>query len=143
VNAARRVPRGKVTGVDIWQERDLGRNSPEGVRSNAAAANVAERLTIDTGDARKLPYSDSSFDVVTSMTVIHNIPDAAGCAAAIAECWRVAKPDGQILIFDIRHARKYARQLRSLGAIDVRTTGPILLWGPIGWRFSARKPTRR
>jgi ubiquinone/menaquinone biosynthesis C-methylase UbiE len=74
------------------------------------------------------------------MTAIHNIPDTAGRTAAIAECWRVTKPGGQILIFDIRHGRKYARQLRSLGATDVQMTGPILLWGPIGWRFSASKP---
>jgi SAM-dependent methyltransferase len=140
INAARRVPKGTVTGVDIWQERDLGGNSPDAIRANAAAANVRERLTIDTGDARRLPYPDNSFDVVASMTVIHNIPDAAGRTAAIAECWRVTKPGGEILIFDIRHARKYAKQLRSLGATDVRMTGPILLWGPVGWRFAARKP---
>lgn len=140
INAARRVPRGRVTGVDIWQERDLGGNSPEAIATNARAAQVAERVAIDTGDARKLPYADNTFDVIASMTAIHNIPDAAGRSAAIAECWRVVKPGGQILIFDIRHARKYAKQLRSLGASDVRLTGPILLWGPIGWRFSATKP---
>lgn len=140
INAARRVPRGRVTGVDIWQERDLGGNSPAAIAANAAAANVADRVAIDTGDARKLPYASDSFDVIASMTAIHNIPDAAGRAAAIAECWRVVKPGGQIVIFDIRHARKYAKQLRSLGAVEVRLHGPILLWGPIGWRFSAMKP---
>jgi SAM-dependent methyltransferase len=142
INAARRTPHGHVTGVDIWQERDLGGNHPQAIRANAVAANVTERVTIDTGDARQLPYADDSFDVVASMTVIHNIANAAGRAAAIAECWRVTRLDGQILIFDIRHARTYARQLRSLGAVDIRVTGPILLWGPIGWRFSARKPRR-
>ena len=140
VNAARRVPRGKVTGVDIWQARDLGGNSPQAIRANAEAAGVADRLTVDTGDARTLPYPDGSFDVVASMTAIHNIPGRAGRAAAIGEAWRVTKPGGQILIFDIRHARKYAAQLRAAGAVDVRLTGPILLWGPVGWRFSATKP---
>jgi SAM-dependent methyltransferase len=56
IAAARRVPRGKVTGVDIWQEVDLGGNSPEAIRANAEAAGVAERVAIDTGDARSLPY---------------------------------------------------------------------------------------
>ena len=139
IAAARRVPRGTVTGVDIWQEVDLGGNSPEAIRANAEAAGVADRLVVDTGDARALPYPDASFDVVASMTAIHNIPDADGRRAAIAEAWRVIRPGGQILIFDIRHARKYARQLRDLGA-EVKLTGPILLWGPIGWRFSAVKP---
>ena len=139
VAAARRVPRGRVTGVDIWQEVDLGGNSPEAIRANAEAAGVADRLSVDTGDARSLPYPDASFDVVASMTAIHNIPDAEGRRAAIAEAWRVTRPGGQLLIFDIRHARRYAAQLRALGA-EVRLTGPILLWGPIGWRFSAVKP---
>ena len=139
VAAARRVPRGKVTGVDIWQEVDLGGNSPEAIRANAEAAGVADRLAVDTGDARTLPYPDASFDVVASMTAIHNIPDAEGRRAAIAEAWRVTKPGGQILIFDIRHARTYAAELRAFGA-EVKLTGPILLWGPVGWRFSAAKP---
>ena len=139
IAAARRVPRGRVAGVDIWQEVDLGGNSPEAIRANAQAAGVADRLQVDTGDARALPYSDASFDVVASMTALHNIPGADGRRAAIAEAWRVTRPGGELLIFDIRHARAYARQLRELGA-EVRLTGPILLWGPVGWRFSARKP---
>jgi SAM-dependent methyltransferase len=142
VNAAKRVPRGMVTGVDIWQERDLGGNSPQAIRANAEAAGVSDRLIVDTGDARALPYTDGSFDVVASMTAIHNIRDRAGRTAAIDEAWRVTRPGGQILIFDIRHARSYAAQLRTAGAVDVRMTGPILLWGPVGWRFSATKPTQ-
>jgi SAM-dependent methyltransferase len=139
VAAARRVPAGRVTGVDIWQEQDLGGNTPEAIGANAEAAGVASRLQVDTGDARGLPYADASFDVVASMTALHNIPGKAGRIAAIAEAWRVTKPGGDILIFDIRHARTYAAQLRALGA-EVTLKGPILLWGPVGWRFAARKP---
>jgi SAM-dependent methyltransferase len=135
VAAARRVPTGRVTGVDIWQEVDLGGNSPAAIRANAEAAGVADRLQVDTGDARALPYPD----VIGSMTALHNIPDKAGRTAAIAEAWRVTKPGGQLLIFDIRHARTYAAQLRALGAV-VTIKGPILLRGPLGWRFSAVKP---
>jgi SAM-dependent methyltransferase len=139
VKAARRVPNGEVTGVDIWQERDLGGNSPDAIRANAAAAGVADRIAIDTGDARVLPYPDASFDIVASMTALHNIPNREGRGTAVAEAWRVTKPGGTILIFDIRHARAYAKQLRTLGA-EVHLAGPILLWGPVGWRFSATKP---
>jgi SAM-dependent methyltransferase len=139
VAAARRVPEGRVTGIDLWQAKDLAGNNPEAIRANAEAAGVAERLSVDTGDARALPYADASFDVVASMTAIHNIPDAEGRMKAIDEAWRVTKPGGQILIFDIRHGRKYAKRLRELGAADVQLTGPILLWGPVGWRFRATK----
>lgn len=141
IAAARLVPHGRVTGIDLWQEVDLAGNRPDAIRANAAAAGMADRLTVDTGDARDLPYPDAAFDVVVSMTVIHNIPDAAGRTRAVAEAWRVTKPGGQILIYDIRHARAYARQLRDLGAVDVRMSWPILLWGVLGWRFSATRPS--
>lgn len=140
MGAARRVPDGSVKGIDLWQDVDLSANTPAAFLANAEAAGVAGRVSVDTGDARALPYSDASFDVIGSMTAIHNIPDAAGRAAAIAEMWRVLKPGGQMLIFDIRHARTYLKQLRALGAVDTKLVGPILLWGPIGWRFAATKP---
>lgn len=139
IGAAKRVPRGHVTGIDLWQEVDLAGNSTDAIRANAEAASVADRLIVDTGDARNLPYPDASFDVVASMTAIHNIPDAVGRTQAIAEAWRVTKPGGQILIYDIRHARAYAKQLAGLGAADIRMSWPILLWGVLGWRFSASK----
>jgi arsenite methyltransferase len=140
IEAARRVVRGQVHGIDLWQAQDLSDNGPDQTLANARIAGVADRVTIDTGDARALPYPDATFDVVTSMTVIHNIPNAQGRKDAIAQMWRVVKPGGQILVFDIRHARTYFAQLRALGAVDARIKGPIVLWGPIGWRFSVRKP---
>jgi arsenite methyltransferase len=140
IEAARRTVHGSVHAIDLWQSVDLSGNTPDALRANATVAGVAERLRIDTGDARKLPYQDNEFDVVTSMTAIHNIPDAQGRRAAIAEIWRVTRPGGQILIFDIRHARAYLRQLRDLGATQTKAWGPILLWGPIGCRLRATKP---
>ena len=140
IEAARRSPRGAIRAIDLWQKADLSGNNPDALRANARAAAVERQLMIDTGDARNMPYADATFDVVTSMTAIHNIPDATGRQAAISEIWRVTKPGGQILIFDIHHARSYLGHLRELGASDTKLSGPILLWGLIGWRFSAHKP---
>ena len=139
VAVAKRVPHGQVYGIDLWQTEDLSGNSPSAIRANAALASVADRLAIDTGDARDLPYPNATFDVVTSMTAIHNIPDVAGRRKAISEAWRVLRPGGQLLLFDIRHARLYLQQLRELGAVETTCIGPILLWGPLGWRVSAIK----
>ena len=143
VEAARRVPQGRVHGVDIWQAQDLSGNSPEAIQSNAAIAGVGRRLTIDTGDARALPYQQETFDVVTSMTALHNIPAAADRLQAVSELWRVLRPGGQILLFDIRHAKVYLEHLRALGAVDTTVAGPIMLWGPLGWRVSAAKSDPR
>ena len=140
IEAARRVPEGTVHGVDLWQASDLSGNSAEAIRANAGVAGVSDRLVVDTGDARALPYPDASFDVVCSMTAIHNIGDAEGRRKAIAEAWRVLRPGGQVLVFDIRHAKTYLRQLQEAGAVETRVAGPIVLWGPVGWRFCATKP---
>jgi SAM-dependent methyltransferase len=141
IGAARRLGAGgTVHGLDLWQARDLSDNNPATATANAEAAGVADRLAIDTGDMRAMPYADGQFDVIASMTAIHNIEDKPGRAQAIAEIWRVTKPGGGILIYDIRHAGAYADQLRALGATDVRMSGPILLWGVFGRRFSATKP---
>ena len=141
IGAARRLGvGGKVHGLDLWQARDLSDNNPGSATANAEAASVSDRLVIDTGDMRAMPYADGQFDVIASMTAIHNIEEKAGRAQAIAEIWRVIKPGGQILIYDIRHAGAYANQLKTLGAVDVRISGPILLWGVFGRRFSATKP---
>ena len=139
VEAAQRVPHGSVHGVDIWQAEDLSGNSPKAILANAAAAGVTDRFNVDTGVARKFPYPSATFDVVLSMTAIHNIPDASGRRAAISEAWRVLRPGGQFLIFDICRERTYLRQLRDKGAIQTTLKGPVLLWGPMGWRFSAIK----
>lgn len=53
---------------------------------------------------------------------------------------RVLKPGGQLAIFDIFHASRYAEVLRQLGAQQVRTSGLILLWCLPGRRITARKP---
>lgn len=56
IEAARRAPHGSVHALDLWQARDLSGNNPDNLRRNAVAAGVAARVTVDTGDARALPY---------------------------------------------------------------------------------------
>ncbi len=86
IEAARRVPRGRMYGIDIWQPNDLSGNSPAAVHDNAVAAGVDSRLTIETGDARDLPYPEETFDVVTSMTALHNIPTADAGSRLFQNC---------------------------------------------------------
>ncbi len=47
------------------------------------------------GDAERLPFKDDTFDVVWSSGSIEYWPDPV---AALAECRRIAKPGGQVLI---------------------------------------------
>jgi|YNPBryunderm2012_1023409.scaffolds.fasta_scaffold09543_2 demethylmenaquinone methyltransferase/2-methoxy-6-polyprenyl-1,4-benzoquinol methylase len=52
------------------------------------------------GDALALPFADASFDVVTVAFGIRNVVDLPG---ALAELYRVLKPDGKVVILEFSH----------------------------------------
>lgn len=130
IGAARRLPAGLAVGVDVWRSRDLAGNTPRATRANAAAEGVAERVEIATGDARALPFANAAFDVVVSSLALHNIHSGADRRGAIEEIARVVKPDGRILLLDIRHTGQYARALRDRGFIVERTRPHVLTFPP-------------
>jgi SAM-dependent methyltransferase len=70
-------------------------------RAAAARARVPGAAVV-VGDARKLPYGASSFDVVTLFTVLSSLPSAADAERAIAEARRVLRPAGALLIWEPR-----------------------------------------
>lgn len=142
LHAAQQLTKGGTArGVDLWSEKDLGGNSPERTLANAALLGLQSRVSVETGDARKLPYQDGEFDVVLSMTALHNIPDAAGRAEALRECARVLKPDGRLYLFDIMHPWSYLSVLRTTDLAEVRRVKRTFLWLLPGVVILARKPS--
>jgi arsenite methyltransferase len=88
VLAAKRLPRGRVVGLDIWSKADQSGNCEAATLRNAEQEGVADRVELRTGDMRFLPFPDESFDAVTSSLAIHNIADSAGRGQAVAEILR-------------------------------------------------------
>ncbi len=123
IGAAKRLTSGKATGIDLWQEQDLGGNNPAATKANAEAEGVADRVVIETGDARKLPFANASFDVVVSNAALHNIYKQAERHAALREIARVTKPGGRAILADIRNIAEYARLLKECGFSDVSLHG--------------------
>lgn len=62
--------------IDLWSATDQTDNTPDAARENTRRAGVANRVRIDTGDMRALPYDAHAFDVVLSHWVVHNVPAA-------------------------------------------------------------------
>jgi arsenite methyltransferase len=121
VGAARRLATGKAVGIDLWRSEDQSGNSLEAALENARREGVSDRVTIDTGDARRLPYPDASFDVVLSHWVIHNLEDAPDRQVAIDEMLRVLRPGGVIMLADIANMADYRTHLLSKGVSELRT----------------------
>jgi arsenite methyltransferase len=125
--AAKRLPRGRAIGVDLWHA-DQTDNSRQVTLANAAAEDVADRIEIHTADMTALPLADESVDVIVSNVAIHNIPSSAGRRQALAEAVRVLRPGGRLAIADLWETRQHATQLREFGWHNVRRRN-------LGWRM--------
>jgi SAM-dependent methyltransferase len=119
VLAAKRLDRGKVTGVDVWRRKDISGNSAKTAKKNAAAEGVAKRITFRECDARELSFADGSFDVVLSSMALHNLPSRTERGRAIREIDRVLSPGGRVAILDVTRTHEYENRLREAGYDDI------------------------
>jgi ubiquinone/menaquinone biosynthesis C-methylase UbiE len=141
LGVAKRLRDGKALGIDLWRKQDQAGNSREATQLNAQLENVADRVELIDGDARKLPFDEDSFDVVLSSWALHNIPDRIGRDTAIREIVRVLKPGGHVVIIDIRHTADYAKVMREGKLSDVHRSAPNFMFLIPSVTVTARKPS--
>jgi len=140
LGAAKRLSTGKAVGVDLWQTQDQSGNSPDVTLQNARAEGVADRIEIQTADARQLPFDSNSFDVIVSSWALHNIYNPQERAKALHEIVRVLKPGGRVAIIDIRHTAEYAMVFRDRGVQAIQRSRPNFLFFIPSFTLQARKP---
>jgi demethylmenaquinone methyltransferase/2-methoxy-6-polyprenyl-1,4-benzoquinol methylase len=80
-----------------------------------ARAKLGDRAELWLGDAADMPYQDGSFDLVTALLTLHEMPSDVR-AAVMAEMVRVVAPEGRLLLIDYH-------------------SGPVRF--PRGWLFKA------
>ena len=132
VGAAERVPKGHVTGIDVWSDKDLSGNGADAARTNAALAGVSRNTTIATADATAMPFASEVFDVVLSLLCLHNIEGPGQMERACTEIARVLKPGGKAVLSDYTATGRQAAALQSAGlhinghtAHFLEATGPM------------------
>ena len=89
---AQRCPDIHLTAMDLSEEM------LKIAKRHVAAAELAERITLEHVDAKTLPYPDNTFDGLISNSIVHHIHDSL---RALKEMSRVVKPGGLVLIRDL------------------------------------------
>ncbi len=75
-------------------------NTPERLRRNAQVAGVEDRLQVEIGDMRKMPFKDGEFEAGLSVAAMDHLR-RDDIPMAIAETARVLKPGGEFLFVTI------------------------------------------
>jgi SAM-dependent methyltransferase len=103
IAAAQVGPEGKVYALDITPMMIAK------LKENVVRAGVSNVEVIE-GNAEAIPLPDASVDVVTSNGVLNLVPDKP---TAIAEIFRVLRPDGRVQIADIVVSRPVGKSALS------------------------------
>ena len=140
IAAAKLLPRGHATGIDLWSQVDQSDNSREATLRNAALEGVAQRVSVRDGDMRKMPFADHSFDATVAHFAIHNVRGREGRREAIREIVRTLNHGGQVAISDLHGAELYADELRKSHMSDVKISGLSFWTFPPARTVTARKP---
>lgn len=93
IRLARLNPRFSIDAID------LSRNMLALAARNAQEAGVGERIRCSIGDAKRIPFGDQTFDLVLCHNMLHQLAEPL---VALKEIKRITKPDGAILVRDVR-----------------------------------------
>ena len=143
IAAAKLLPLGRATGIDLWSQLDQSDNSREATLRNATLEGVAQRVSVRDGDMRKMPFADRSFDAIVAHFAIHNVRAGEGRRQTIREIVRILKPGGRVVISDPFSLQLYADELRKSDMIDVEISGLSFWTFPPARTVTARKPSQQ
>jgi ubiquinone/menaquinone biosynthesis C-methylase UbiE len=64
-------------------------------------SDLHERVRFESADVHKIPYEDSSFDVVLSVNMVHLVEDPV---QMLNEMERILAPNGMVFVADLRRS---------------------------------------
>src|SRR5580704_11738003 len=123
---------GRVTGIDIWSNKDMGGNAEAATRHNLELEGVSDRCKLLSIAAQEMPFADATFDVIVSNLCLHNIYDRETRGQAVRQIARVLKPGGVAILSDYKLTGEYAQQLRESGLqVERRWGNPLYTFPPL------------
>jgi len=96
---AQRCSRLSIVGVD------RSANMVQAARRAAAELGLGSRVFYYQGNADQISFADGTFDMVLSNSVLHHLTNPS---KALEEMLRVTKPDGAVLLRDLRRPSRLA-----------------------------------
>jgi ubiquinone/menaquinone biosynthesis C-methylase UbiE len=90
---ANELPELRLVGVEISEEMI------HKAADNFSACGLDRKAKFKRGDVENLPFNDDSLDFIVSTLSLHHWPQPK---RAFLEIYRVLKPNGQFLLFDLR-----------------------------------------
>ncbi len=98
IMVAQARPESRVTALDNFSADYIDNHAEANTRANCEAAGVSDRVEIRSGDMRRLPFPDASFDAVVSSAAIDHL-ERGDIPVALAEANRVLREGGQVLLW--------------------------------------------
>jgi ubiquinone/menaquinone biosynthesis C-methylase UbiE len=99
IKLARRLPQLQIVGIDLSEAMLAA------ARKNVAAAGVESQVGFEMGDACRLPFPDHHFDLAMCNSLLHHVADPL---ATLNELARVTRPQGALLVRDLRRPSAFA-----------------------------------
>ena len=106
-----------------WEGRNLHGIDLEESRIRRAME-LLPSADLHTGDARRLPWANDSFDLVSQFTLFTSILNDAVKKQIAAEMLRVLKPGGVILWYDFRVNNPRNRGVRGIAKAEIHSLFP-------------------
>ncbi len=98
IMAARRLPHALITGIDLSEGMlRIG-------RAKVTAAQLNERIQLQSGDCLSLDFADASFDAALAAFGVRNFENMA---SGFAELRRVIKPSGRLIILELSEPKVF------------------------------------
>lgn len=98
------------------------------------ARRLSPHIQIMQGNAARLPFVDSSFDLILVFTMFTSILNADLKRAAAAEVCRVLVPGGMLLWYDFAYNNPRNPDVRGIGRAEIQRLFP-------GWTITLRRVT--